>query len=344
MGSEARVSTEEQLEDLLSRPTASELALFERLKGDLILLGAGGKMGPSLARRAVRAVRESQVNRRVIAVARFTTSGLEEQLRSWGVETIAADLLAPGALDLLPDAANVIFMAARKFGTAGDEPGTWAINSFLPGLVAQRYRGSRIVTWSTGNVYALTPVPSGGAVETTTPAPVGEYAQSALARERIFEFFSRRDGTSVAILRLNYAVELRYGVLVDIGLKVSRRHPIDLSMPALNCIWQGDANSICLRSLELCDSPPRILNVTGQETLRVREIADAFGAAFGAPPVFVGHESGTALLSNAAECFRVFRPATVPLGQLIEWTADWISCGGRLLEKPTHFEIRDGRF
>lgn len=338
------IESEEQLEDLLSQPSGADRQAVGALEGDLLILGAGGKMGPTLARRARRAADEAGVGLRVIAVARFSDPSVRQKLERWGVETLAADLLQEHRLAELPDAPNVIFMAARKFGSTGDEPLTWAMNTYLPARVALRYRNSRIVAFSSGNVYPLVPVVSGGATEATPPDPVGEYAQSVLGRERMFQYFSGLYGTPVALLRLNYAVELRYGVLLDIGRKVFERRPVDLSMGAVNVIWQGDANSICLRAFRLASSPPEILNVTGPETLSVRWIAQRFGEHFGADPVFEGAEAATALLNNAARCHHLFGYPSVSAEQVIEWVAQWIAAGGAILGKPTHFEVRDGKF
>lgn len=336
--------TEPDLEELLSRPTSADAQAMAALEGDLLLLGVGGKMGPSLARRARRACEAAGVNKRIYGVSRFTDGGLREELEAAQVETISADLLEPGALAALPDVPNVIYMAARKFGTTGQEALTWAMNAFLPGLVAERYREARIVAFSTGNVYPLTPVAQGGATENTDVRPEGEYGQSALARERLFSYGSQRYGTPVALLRLNYAIDLRYGVLVDIGRKVFAREPIDLRMGAVNVIWQGDANSICLRVLQHCQSPPFVLNLTGPETVSVRWVAEEFGRRFGVAPVFEGEEQPTALLSNAARAIQLFGYPTVSVGQMIDWVTVWIGRGGRMLDKPTHFQTRDGRF
>jgi nucleoside-diphosphate-sugar epimerase len=244
----------------------------------------------------------------------------------------------------LPDAPHIIFMAAMKFGTTGAEHLTWAMNTYLPGRVAERYRSSRIVAFSTGNVYPLVPVASGGATEATPTAPVGEYAQSALGRERLFQYGSEAFGTPGVLLRLNYAAELRYGVLLDIGLKVFERRAVDLTMGMANVIWQGDANSACLQSLALCQSPPLVINLTGPESLSVRWVALEFGRHFGVEPKFVGEEAPTALLSNSARATRLFGYPTVTPSEMIEWTATWIGAGHGLFGKPTHFETRDGRF
>ena len=340
-----KIKTESELEELLSRPDEKTASTMAALDGDLIILGVGGKMGPSLALLARRAIDQAGVKKRVLAVARFTNNKLRSELAAHGLETIACDLLDRSSLDKLPNMPNVIFMAARKFGTSGEEHLTWAMNTYLPGLIAERYRNSRIVTFSTGNVYPLRPLKDGGAVETTPVGPVGEYAQSAVGRERMFEYGSMRWRTPVVILRLNYAVELRYGVLVDIGRAVFERRPIDLCMPRVNVIWQSDANSWCLRSFAHCQSPPLILNITGPETLSVRELAFEFGQHFGVEPTFVSSTEGsTALLSDVSKAQGLFGSPTVQPKQMIEWIANWIRDGGAVLNKPTHFQTRDGKF
>ncbi len=339
-----QITTDAELEEALSRPSDADAAAMAHLDGDLLILGVGGKMGPSLARRARRAVEKSGVNKRIVAVARFSDKSVRENLAADGIETITSDLLEPGALAKLPDIPNVIFMAARKFGTTGSEDLTWAMNTFLPGLVAERYRNACIVAFSTGNVYPLRHVTEGGASESTPVAPVSEYAQSALGRERMFEYGSRQWGTRVAILRLNYAIDLRYGVLLDIGTSVFERRPVDLRMALVNVIWQGDANSVCLRAFEHCQSPPLILNLTGPETLSVRHLAEEFGRRFNLQPTFSSEEMPTALLSNAAKCHELFGLPTVTVPEMLDWTAAWISSGGSRLNKPTHFQVRDGKF
>jgi hypothetical protein len=340
-----KIRTESELEELLSRPDEETASAITALDGDLLILGAGGKMGPSLARLARRAIDRAGIKRRVIAVARFTNDKLPSELAAQGIETIACDLLDRSSLDKLPDISNVIFMAARKFGTAGEEHLTWAMNTHLPGLVAERYRNSRIVAFSTGNVYPLLPLTEGGAQETTPVGPVGEYAQSALGRERMFEYGSARWGTGVVILRLSYAVELRYGVLLDIGRTVFERRPIDLGMPRVNVIWQRDANSWCLRSFAHCQSPPLVLNITGPETLSVREVALEFGRHFDIEPIFGSAEEGsTALLSDVSKARGLFGSPTVQPTEMVEWIANWIRDGGAMLNKPTHFQTRDGKF
>jgi len=336
--------TEAELEELLSRPNARDVAFMRELEGDLLILGAGGKMGPSLARRARRAAGEAGVSKHIIAVARFSKPSLRDELEQAGVKTLAADLLEEDQLAALPDVPNVIFMAARKFGTTGNEYLTWALNCYLPARVAERFHRSRIVAFSTGNVYPLTPIAHGGPSESFPTAPVGEYAQSALARERLFEYFSARYGTPVTLLRLNYAIDLRYGVLRDIGQKVFERRPVNLAMGMVNVIWQGDANSVCLRAFGLCQSPPAVLNLTGPETLSVRALALRFGELLGVEPVFEGAEGQTALLSNAARCQALLGYPEVSVEQMILWVADWLRMGGVAWNKPTHFEVRDGKF
>jgi nucleoside-diphosphate-sugar epimerase len=333
------------LEELLSRPRDADASAMAALQGDLLILGVGGKMGPSLARLARRASEKVGIRRRIVAVARFSNAELPKELAAEGIETISCDLLEPDALNRLPDILNVIFMAARKFGSSGAEHLTWAMNTFLPGLVAERYRNSRIVAFSTGNVYPLRSATEGGATEVTPAGPIGEYAQSALGRERMFEYGSSRYGTPVAILRLNYAVELRYGVLVDIGRAVFERRPVQLSMPHVNVIWQGDANSWCLRSFAHCQSPPFVLNITGPETLSVRELAAEFGKHFGIEPIF-GPETNdpTSLLNHAGKANSLFGPPSVTPTEMIAWIAAWIREGGTMLNKPTHFQTRDGKF
>lgn len=333
------IHNEAELEERLSRPTEEDIRALAALHGDLLILGAGGKMGPSLAKLARRAS-----NKRVIAVARFSDPGVAAELRASGIETVPCDLLEPGALTQLPDAPNVVFMAARKFGTSGSEHLTWAMNTFLPGLVAERYRASRIVAFSSGNVYGLEAVSGDGSTESSPVAPAGEYAQSVLGRERMFEYASSRWHTKIALLRLNYAVDLRYGVLVDIASAVFEGRPVDLRMGMVNVIWQGDANSMCLRSFAHCQAPPRIINITGPEKLSVREVAREFGRRFEKTPVFSGGEGQTALLNNAAAAHRLFGLPKVTAAQMLDWVAHWIASGGRLLNKPTHFEARDGRF
>jgi len=337
------IDSEQQLEDLLSEPTDAVVATLARWPGDIVVLGAAGKMGPSLARMAKRASDAAGSRRRVVAVSRFE-SGNVQWFQDHGIETIACDLLDEQQVRRLPDAANVFYLAGRKFGSTGNESLTWAMNTYLPALVCRRYANSRIVAFSTGNVYPMTAVSSRGSSETDLPQPVGEYAMSCLGRERMFEYFSRQQGTRAAIVRLNYACDLRYGVLVDLACKVWAGEPIDLNMGYFNTIWQGDANAMAIRALDHAASPPWVINVTGLDMLSVRDVCERFARMFERPQHFTGKESTTALLSDARRSFELFGPARVDSAQLIEWVAGWVSRGGRTLNKPTHFEARDGKF
>ncbi|MBB6052398.1 NAD-dependent epimerase/dehydratase family protein [Armatimonas rosea] len=333
--------TIDELEERLSEPTPAVVAALDALDGDFLILGAAGKMGPTLARMAKRAVGKK---RRVIAVSRFSDPATRAALELAEVETIGADLLDVDALLALPDVENIVFMAGMKFGATGNEPLTWAMNSFLPGLVCQRFTTSRIAAFSTGNVYPLTPLHQGGSVEADAPGPVGEYAQSCLGRERIFEYFANTYETPVSLLRLNYAVELRYGVLCDLARKVWEGTPISVAMAAVNVVWQGDANAWALQSLAHASSPAAIFNLAGPEQLSVRRLATQLGKLLGKEPHFEGEEAPLALLSNGQKAHRVFGYPTVPIEQVLEWTAAWIKNGGPTLGKPTKFEVRDGKF
>ena len=338
------IKTEVQLESYLSEPTDEVIAAVAALEGDILILGVGGKMGPTLAKQAKRAIDHAGIAKKVIGVSRFSTPGVQEGLHEAGIETITADLLSEDCLRNLPDTQNVILMAGRKFGSTGNESLTWAMNSYMPGRVAEKFQTSRLVVFSTGNVYPLTPVSHGGATESSPVAPIGEYAQSCLSRERICTYFSSRFGTPMAILRLNYAIDLRYGILLDIAEKVYAEEVISLQMGSVNVIWQGDANAIALRAFAHCQSPPLVLNVTGPETVSIRYLASCFSTLFNKPPRFEGEETATALLSNASRCHQLFGYPRISLGQMIEWVAEWVRIGGTTLRKPTHFEVRDGKF
>ena len=334
----------DELESLLSEPTPGVIATLDRLDGDIVILGAGGKMGPTLARMAKRASELAGIRRRVIGVSRFTAAEEERKLQEHGVETIRCNLLDEQAVQRLPDAPNVVFMTGMKFGSTGQEALTWAMNAHVPSIVCKKYRRSRIVAFSTGNVYGLFPVASGGSRENDPPRPVGEYAMSCLGRERMFEHFSRVLRIPMTVIRLNYACELRYGVLVDLAQRVWRGESIDLAMGHFNIIWQGDANAMALQAFDLVASPPAIMNVTGPELLRVREVANRFGEIMSKAPTFVGHEGTTALLSNAGRTLERFGRPRVDAEQLLHWVADWIMRDGPTLNKPTHFESREGKF
>ncbi len=335
---------DEALDGLLSEPTALASETLSRLDGDILLLGVGGKMGPTLARMARRASDVAGVKRRVIGVSRFTNPAHEAWLRSHGVETVRRDLLDPRQLDALPDAANVVFMTGMKFGSTGQEALTWAMNTHLPALVARRYRDSRLVAFSTGNVYGLSPVHLGGSREDDPLRPVGEYAMSCLGRERMLEHLSRTQGTATAILRLNYATEMRYGVLVDVARRVWEGRPVGLGMGHFNALWQGDANAMALCAFAQVASPPFVVNLAGPETLSVRRVAEEMGGLLGRGVTFEGEEGADAVLSNGQMGHRLYGYPRVGVGQMLAWVAEWVRRGGSSLEKPTHFESRDGRF
>jgi nucleoside-diphosphate-sugar epimerase len=342
-GEKSMIQTEEQLEELLSEPTPEVVEALSQLEGDILVLGVAGKMGPTLARMAKRASDAGGIRRRVIGVARFSEGG-ETALRAHGVETICCDLLNENHLARLPDASNVLFLAGKKFGSAGDEATTWVMNSYLPALVCHRFRNSRMVAFSTGNIYGLVPVVGAGSLEKDPPNPTGEYAMSCLARERVFEHFSRSFVIPVTVLRLNYACDLRYGVLVDLARRIDAGETIDLEMGYFNTIWQGDANAMALRAFAHVASPPWVVNVTGLEVLSVRAVSERLGKFMNRPVRFTGVESNTALLSNARLGLETLGPLRSNAEQLTEWVANWVGRAGRCLGKPTHFECRNGRF
>ncbi|HKJ68542.1 MAG TPA: NAD-dependent epimerase/dehydratase family protein [bacterium] len=301
-------------------------------------------MGPTLIQRISRAREMAGASWKIYAVSRFSNPEAREKIEAAGAETISADLLDEQQLASLPDCPNIIYMVGMKFGATDQEPLTWAMNAYLSGRVADRFSSSRIVAFSTGNVYPLVPVDSGGSREVDPPDPVGEYAQSCLGRERIFQHFSLRNTTPVCLLRLNYAVEARYGVLLDIAINVYQEDPVSLDTGYVNVIWQGDANSVAFRSLSLCASPAEILNVTGPDILSVRAIAEEFGGRFGREPVFSGEEQPSALLNDASRCHELFGQPRVEVEEVMDLIAHWITIDGKLLGKPTKFEVRDGKF
>ena len=344
MSLKEKISSERELEELLSEPTDEDVAAVARLEPDILILGAGGKMGPSLARRVRRAAERAGNGSRVLAVSRFSSREARESLESDGIPTLSCDLNSAPAIAGLPRFPNVLFLAGRKFGTTDRTDITWATNTVVPARVAEHFNDARMVVFSTGNVYPLVP-PDGPAPTEDDPAmPVGEYAQSCLGRERVVEFVSREQGLRALMFRLNYAVDLRYGTLVDVARKVYNGEPVDLTVGYFNAIWQGDANSYALRSLELCESPPQVLNVTGGERISVREAAAWFGAFFKREPRLVNQEGPVALLSDSSRCRQLLGEPHVPLERLRQWVAEWVAAGGASLNKPTHFETADGRF
>jgi len=328
----------------LLEPSPALLSDIATLDGDIMILGVGGKMGPALAKLARRALNLVGSERKVIGASRFSEPGLVEELNQLGIETHVVDLLNEDQLDSLPAAKNVLYLAGTKFGTTGKESFTWAMNAYLPGRVAEKYRDSNIVVFSTGNVYPLTPVDAGGATEKLLPEPLGEYAQSCLGRERVFQYFSTKNNTPVFIYRLNYANDVSYGVLLEIAKAVKERKPIDLRMGYVNVIWQGDANEIAIRALNHCSVPAKMVNVTGSETVSIKWLGGQFGNIFGQEPVFINTEESTALLSNAGVSNDLFGYPKVLLNQMIQLIAEWVNQGGKTINKPTHFQERQGKF
>jgi hypothetical protein len=328
------------LDELLCRPSQALIDDLRKVDGDIMVLGVGGKMGPTLAGLAKAALPD----RKVIGVARFSEPGVREWLAARGIETIACDLLDQAAIKALPKASNIIFMAGRKFGAEGNPALTWAMNSHVPALVAQAFRGSRVVAFSTGCVYPFVPVNGKGASEAMPPNPPGEYAQSCVGRERLFEYFSDQFKTPGRLFRLNYAIDMRYGVLHDIATKVFSGKPIDVSLGHVNFIWQGDAAAQALRCLAHCDTPTSPINVSGHEILAVRDLAQQFGKLLGQAPVLVGKEEPTAWLTDTSQATKLFGLPVVDTDQMIRWTADWVARSMPSLGKPTRYEVRDGRY
>ncbi|MNK23535.1 hypothetical protein D3C87_418290 [compost metagenome] len=332
------------LEERYTRPSEALIADVKQIEGDIVLLGIAGKMGPSMGKLLVDALREAGMPNKVIGVSRFSNQQAKEELLAVGITVIACDLLNDQELFALPDVPNVIYLAGNKFGTTGKENFTWAMNAYLPGRVAEKYKNSNIVVFSSGNVLPFVPVTSGGVSEETTPEPIGEYAQSCLGRERIFEYFAHKNQTPTLIYRLNYAVDFRYGVVMEVAKSVLEGRAIDLSTENVNVIWQGDANEIAIRSLLHCSTPAKILNVTGPEILSIRWVAQQFAGIFGIQPQFINEPAGTALLNNASECHRIFGYPKVTIREIIDITATWLSNGGDEFGKATHFQERGGKF
>ena len=337
-------TTEDELEDRLSSPSDGVVRALAQCPGDVLVLGAGGKMGPSLARMLRRAADLAGSDRQVIAVSRFSEPNLADALAVRGLVVQRTNLSEPKALAELPNAPNVVLMTGYKFGTSDEPWRTWGTNATIPAFVAARFREARIVAFSTGNVYPLGPVRRGGSREDDALTPQGEYAWACVARERVLEHASRTNGTRMSIVRLNYAVDLRYGVLVDLARRVLAGEAIDLSMGYANVIWQGDANAHAIQSLALAASPPFVVNVTGSDVMSIRAAALELGRLLNREPRFVSQEAPDALLSSTARAQEAFGPPSVTTPMLIEWVADWASRGGRMLGKATHYEERGGRF
>ncbi len=334
------IDTLAQLEEVLTRPHGELVDLLGELDGDVMIVGAGGKIGPSLARTAKRAVAASGASKTIFAVDLVPL----EELAAEGIETIQCDMLDQAQVERLPKVKNIVYMIGRKFGSTGSESLTWAINCVAAYHAARAFQGSRIAAFSTGCVYPVMHIRSGGATEETPPAPIGEYAQSCLARERMFDFFADKGTEEVAHVRLNYAVECRYGVLVDIAVKVLNEQPVDVTTGYANVLWQGDVCNQVLRCIRLASAPATILNLTGPEMFSIRQVALRFGALFGKKVTFVGEENGLGYLSDATKAAGLLGYPTVPLGRIIEWTGHWVRSGGQSLDKPTHFETQDGTY
>jgi nucleoside-diphosphate-sugar epimerase len=339
-----RINNDSELDEALVTPNAADIETLAQLTGDVLIVGAGGKMGPSLATRVRRAADATAIRRKVIAASRFSEPAGRQSLERAGIETIACDLTDRAQIAALPSCDHVLYLAGRKFGTTDRSDLTWFTNTVVPALVAERFSSSRLVVFSTGNVYPLVPAAGPASVETDPPQPVGEYAQSCLGRERVVEFISHERGIRALLFRLNYAVDLRYGTLVDIARRVQNGDEIDLTVGWLNALWQGDANSYAIRSLALCASPAAVLNVTGPERISVREVATEFGRELGKAVRFHGTEGPLALLSDASRCVARLGPPEVPLERLLAWVVHWVRIGGVSLNKPTHFEVADGRY
>lgn len=336
--------TEEKLDKLLSEPSDALIEDIKKIRGDIMVLGAGGKMGPTLCVLCKNAIKKAGIDKRVIAVSRFSDPIATELLKSQGVEIIPCDLLDKEKLYALPEVENIIYMAGRKFGTDGEEWKTWAMNATLPAFVADKFKKSNIVVFSSGNIYPIVPLSSGGCVETDRPGPVGEYTMSCLARERAFEYAANTYGTKIFIYRLNFAVDLRYGVLYDMANNIINGKPISLTTPCLNAIWQGSANEIAIRGLLHAASPVCKMNVTGPETVSIRKAASELGQYLGKEPVFEGEEGNDAYLNDASAAMEIFGYPQVSIKTLIRWQAEWLLDGGRGLGKPTHFEERKGSY
>ncbi len=336
--------TKEKLDEMLCQPSERLITDLAKLDGDIMVLGAGGKMGPSLCVLAANAIKEGELNKKVFAVSRFSNPRIKAEMCARGVECINADLQKAEDIARLPDVKNIVFMVGRKFGTDGSEPLTWGMNAAVPVLVLERYKTASFVVFSSGNVYDLVAPSSGGSIESDKVRPIGEYTQSCLARERIFEYYSKLYGTKVIIFRLCYAIALEYGVICDIARKVADEKPVGLENPSFNCIWQGDANEYALRCLLHASNPPEILNVTGPEINGVRNVALELGKLLGKEVLFDGTPGPVSYLENSTKAMRVFGYPHVSLDTMVKWQAEWIQSGGEFLNKPTHFEETKGSY
>ncbi|MFC1633597.1 NAD-dependent epimerase/dehydratase family protein [Planctomycetota bacterium] len=331
---------EHNLEDMLSEPSKAATKILAAVNGDIVVLGAGGKMGPTLA----MMLKKASTNQNIYAVSRFSNKAVRSRIEKAQIQTIEADLLDESSYERLPKADNVFYMAGMKFGSTGNQPLTWAMNSHVPTLVARYYKDSRIVALSTGNVYPFVNRSERGATEQTIPDPIGEYAQSCLGRERMFEYFSQLYKTPVTLIRLNYANEPRYGIIVDLTQKILNEAPIDLTMGDVNLIWQRDANDYIIRAITLANSPPTILNITGPDTIPVRRLAEQIATIVGKQPRFVSQESETALLSDASRCIGALGQPETSLDPMVSMIVKWVVSGKKTLNKPTKYDMRNGKF
>jgi nucleoside-diphosphate-sugar epimerase len=338
------IRTEEELLDVMTRPKPVLVEFMQTLSSPLVILGAGGKMGPSLAVLARRAADAADLNLEIIAVSRFSDGRARDYLEARGVRTINADLMDRHAFKSLPDTDNLLYMVGLKFGTSSNPVRTWATNTLVPAFTAERYSQSRIVALSTGNVYPLVSVEGSGSQETDPLTPMGEYSNTCVARERLFEYYSELNSTPMVLLRLSFALDLRYGVLVDIAQKVYQGEPVNVSMSHINCIWQGDANEMIIRSLALAAVPPVPLNLVGGDHYSIRQTALHFGELLGKEVLFTGTEARTAFLSDNSRLRSTLGEPSTPIETVMRWTAAWVRSEGRLLNKPTHFEVRDGGY
>ncbi len=340
----ATIENEEMLDEVLSIPDQSLIDFMKRLDGDIAILGIGGKMGPTLGKLAVNAIKAAGVKKEVFGVSRFGDAAARQQLEDWGIKTISCDLMDRDSVAKLPDFKNIIYMAGRKFGTGGTEDLTWAMNVVVPAIVGERFKGSRITVFSTGCVYPLVSANTCGCTEDAVLEPIGEYTQSCLGRERVFGHASRAYGTKVLMFRLNYAIDMRYGVLHDIGTQVWNDQPVNNIVGHFNVIWQGDANRIALLSLEEAASPAVPLNVTGPEMISIEYIAERFAKLMGKSITYTGKSADRCYLNNSAKAMSLFGYPRVSLEKMIDWQAAWLMKGGRSLGKPTKFEVNDGKF
>ncbi len=331
------------LNDWMSRPSEALTSFVAALRGPLVVLGAGGKMGPSLCALARRAADAAGHDLEVVAVSRFSDPAARSWLDARGVRTLSCDLMTDD-LDALPDAENVLYLVGLKFGTQQAPARTWAVNTLVPARVTERYAGSRIVALSSGNVYPFVPVASGGSIEDDPLTPLGEYPNACVARERLFQYGSEQHGTPGVLVRLNYATDLRYGVLVDLAQQIAAGQPIDVTMGYLNCIWQRDANDAVIRALEVAETPMRPLNLTGTQRLSVRRLAQALAERMDRTVEVVGEEAPTALLSDVSRMVETLGVPETPIETVLDWTAAWVAGCGRTLGKPTRFEVRDGHY